>query len=178
MPNGTGSRPALSLANTRTRAEDLLSGPAQLGRWLEEQRGTLGEPGEDTALRLREFRALREAIRDLLEASVDDRPLPPAPVAAVNAASAAVPLTTRLVVREDGRGAAAAVPGHGSPTTTILASIARSAIELLGSEATGRLGVCPATRCGRFFVAARAGQRWCSNACGNRARVARHRTKA
>ncbi len=177
MSNDVGFRLALSLANTRTRGQDGLSTPGQLGRWLEEQRGTLGDPGDDTALRLREFRALREAVRELLEASAGGRPLPPAHVAALNAASAAVPLSTRLVV--DGQGAAVdRTPGGASRTAVILATIACSAIELLGGEGAGRIGVCPARRCGRFFLAARAGQRWCSNACGNRERVARHRTRA
>lgn len=178
MPKHVEPWPALSLANTRTGPGDRLSTPAHLGRWLEEQRGTLGDPGGETALRLPEFRALREAVRELLEAAVSARPLSSPAVAAVNSFSTAVPLTARLVVGEDGRVVAEAVPGHGSPTGVILAAISRSAIELLGGEGAGRLGVCSAARCGRFFLAARAGQRWCSNACGNRERVARHRTRA
>lgn len=177
MPRHAGPDLALSLADTLTLAGDRLSTAAQLARWLEERRGTLGYPGEDTALRLREFRALREAVRELLAASVVGRPLPLSAVAPVNAASAAVPLTLELVPGEDSNSAVEATPGHAGGTVVILASIARSAIELIGGEAGRRLGVCPASRCGRFFLTTRAGQRWCSEACGNRERVARHRAR-
>ncbi|MBI2237124.1 MAG: CGNR zinc finger domain-containing protein, partial [Actinobacteria bacterium] len=50
----------------------------------------------------------------------------------------------------------------------------------LGGSDRTRLGICAAPRCGRFFLAARPKQVWCTRACGNRARVARHyaRTRA
>jgi predicted RNA-binding Zn ribbon-like protein len=36
------------------------------------------------------------------------------------------------------------------------------------------LGFCDAPSCGQFFTRPRSDARWCSTACGSRARVARH----
>jgi predicted RNA-binding Zn ribbon-like protein len=54
--------------------------------------------------------------------------------------------------------------------------VAAAAIEIAGS---GELvGFCDAPSCGQFFAGGRAGRRWCSDACGTRARVARHARRA
>jgi predicted RNA-binding Zn ribbon-like protein len=72
------------------------------------------------------------------------------------------------------RPVAAEAAAGGSRTLELLAAIARSAIEVVGGPDRGRVRVCRAPGCGTFFLAGRAGQVWCSAACGNRARVARH----
>jgi predicted RNA-binding Zn ribbon-like protein len=59
--------------------------------------------------------------------------------------------------------------------TTGLAFTIANTIELLGGPDAARLRECPA--CGRFFLASRQRQAWCSGACGNRTRVARHRSR-
>lgn len=172
----------LELANTSVGEPadrgDLLATPAGLARWLGSQRRALGEPSEALALRGSEFRSLREAIRGLLEALVAGGSLPPEAVARVNAASASAPTWVEL----DPRGPAGAVMVRTGVavgrTVEIMALIARDAIELVGSTGRERLRRCPAPRCGRFFLEERRGTVWCSPACGNRVRVARHHARA
>lgn len=165
---------ALDLANTLLRGtggteRDGLVTPADLERWLREHEADLGPTDPSVALRLPEFRELRGRVLELLAAVAEGRRLPPAAVEAVNAAAAAAPSVLRLEV--DGRVVDQAAAG--SPTARILGEVARSAIRLVGEGV--RLGRC--ARCGRLFPAGRAGRRWCSPACGNRERVARHRAR-
>ena len=174
--------PAIALAATvglgrSGQTVDELDGPGALGRWLVDRRADLGDEGPDTALRVAEFRSLRDAVDELLAAVVDGRPLPLAAVAGVNETAASAPLSIRLDVSDPGRPAVREAVAAGSRTAAILAAIARSVIELVGGPDRERLHRCDAPRCGRFFLGERRGVRWCSAACGNRARVARHHAR-
>ncbi len=164
------ANPALELAATllgRADAErDLLTSPRELEGWL----GNLDVESPVLALRLADFRALREAVRSVLVAAAEGRPVPPDAAERLNAASAAAPVHVELEL--DGAEARRVEVQPASDAARLFARIARSAIELVGGEA--RLRVCPAPRCGRVFVSARPGRVWCSAACGNRVRVARH----
>ncbi len=155
--------PALRLANAR------LDTPGDLIGLLAED----GEPepavAEEVALRLGDFARLRDAMRELFDASIGGGPFPAAAVERLNEASERVPRVLRL---EPAEPVAVEQPVSGGPTATLLAAAARSGIELLGGEDRHRLRRCPA--CGRFFLARRGDRRWCSAACGNRTRVARH----
>jgi predicted RNA-binding Zn ribbon-like protein len=86
----------------------------------------------------------------------------------VNAAARAVPLVPQLrggrVLREPA--------GEAGALDELLSRVAVSAIEV------ARVGFCDAPSCGQFFEPARANQLWCSDACGTRARVARHAARA
>ena len=157
---------AVELANAN------LDSAGDLGRWLEGAGGWGEGAGEEMALRLPDFARLREAVRDLFEASIGGGPLPAAAVERLNDASSRVPRVLRL---DPSALVAVEEPIPGSATATALASVARSAIETLGGSDRERLRRCPA--CGRYFLASRGDRRWCSAACGNRARVARHYAK-
>lgn len=65
----------------------------------------------------------------------------------------------------------------GSAVTAGLARIAREAIALLGGEDATRLRACHAPGCVLYFVKSHPRREWCSVACGNRARAARHYEK-
>lgn len=158
---------ALDLANAA------LDSIGDFGRWLDEVGDWAGSAREEVALRLPDFARLRETVRDLLEASIGGGPLPAAAVERLNEASARVPRVLRL---DPAARTAADEPIPGSPTASVLAMVARSAIELLGSADRERLRACPA--CGLYFLASRGDRLWCSAACGNRARVARHYARA
>lgn len=173
---------ALDLASTivvvRPGEElDLLVTPAQLADWLASH-GEPPRPGDDVALRVAAFRSLRDSIRELFVAAMAGGSLPHPPAEQLNAASAAVPryavldLTIPTSPRREDRG-----PAVGG-ATELLAALARSAIDILGGERRASLRICPAPRCGRFFLARRARQTWCSDRCGNRSRVARHHARA
>ena len=162
---------SLGFANTLSSAGDRLRTPSALGAWLDEWHA-IDRMDDAVLLRLGEFRSLRDHVRTALARAVERVPIPDDAVDELNAASAGAP--TWPILRVGGGTAVLGIAtSDTSVTTTILASIARSAIELLGGSEAGRLRDCPA--CGRFFLASRPSHVWCSGACGNRTRVARHR---
>jgi len=66
-----------------------------------------------------------------------------------------------------------AVARTAHPSSTLaLARLAAQAVELLARPSA--LGACVAPGCVRYFVRDHPRRGWCSAACGNRARVARH----
>jgi len=158
------SATALSLANAR------MGSAGDLRAWLGGESALEPEERAEVSLRLAEFVALRASLRELLDASVGGGPFPAAAVERVNEASARVPRVLRLAP-----GGSADAPLSASPTPLLLARIAWSAIELLGDPANAAPRRCGA--CGRYFEATRSDRVWCSNACGNRTRVARHHAR-
>jgi predicted RNA-binding Zn ribbon-like protein len=113
--------------------------------------------------------ALREPIRAVLHATAADRPLPGAAVAALNTASRAAAQWPELghdrQIQQHALGDAA--------VARLLARYARSTMEI-AAGGSAKLRVCGAPSCGMFHRPRRRQQRWCSEPCGNRARVARH----
>ena len=164
--------PAVDLANTviDTPAgdRDLLESDAQLGAWIAAERGRIS--GVDAASgRLAEVRELRESVRELLHARARGKQPPESARERINAVSASVPIRTTLTA--DGR--AVGEPDTSDPYTLFEATVARSAIEL-ADRREDRLSVCQAPSCGMLYLRDHPRQIWCSKACGNRARVARH----
>ena len=167
-----GTDLALAIANS-ARKPDELGSPAALRAWLA-ARWRSGNPASDgVLLRLHDFRSLRDAVLAACLRTIERSSLPDGAVEAINDASALVPMWPALRTDRSGRTTADVETTDASETNRILASIARSAIELLGGPDAARLRECLA--CGRFFLASRPRQTWCSDACGNRTRVARHR---
>jgi predicted RNA-binding Zn ribbon-like protein len=157
------SATALSLVNAG------LGSAGDLGAWLDAEGALEPEERAEVSLRLAEFLTLRASIRELLDASIGGGPFPAAAVERINEASARVPRVLRLA--PDG---VADTPVSAGPTPSLLARIAWSAIELLGDadRSPRRCGAC-----GTYFEATRSDRVWCSNACGNRTRVARHHAR-
>lgn len=166
---------AIDLANTvmivrEGETVDLLSSSEELGRWLELEHSRLGECG--FALRyLAELRSAREEIRALFTAAAESNALPREPLAAINAASAAAPVSPRLQISDDGSALLTEEPGEIEDLATLLGVFARSALRLIASHERVPLRICGAPSCGMYFTGRR---RWCCSACGNRARAARH----
>jgi predicted RNA-binding Zn ribbon-like protein len=167
---------ALALANTAASA-DALATPAALTAWLSVHEQGLGPADDEVALRLADFRALRSAIREAVSSTVHGASPSADSVRTLNEASAAVPTALALEDGPDVPVRIERVTASPSRTVQVLATIARSAIELLGGSDRDRLRLCPATRCGTAFVASRSRQVWCSASCGNRMRVARHHAR-
>jgi predicted RNA-binding Zn ribbon-like protein len=155
---------ALSLANARVDTSAALRG------WLERECGLGSRESNEVALRLPEFVSLQASVRELLDASIRGGPFPAAALDRLNDASARVP----RVLRFDANGACE-TPIASSATPAVLARIAWSAIELLGAAERERPRRCGA--CGRYFLTTRSDRVWCSDACGNRTRVARHHAR-
>jgi predicted RNA-binding Zn ribbon-like protein len=159
----------LALDLCAASAEPTLTDTAAAGRWLRARglRGDLGPGG------LERLRLLREAVDALLRAAVDRQPPPITALDQLNAASAEAAACPQL------NWPAAGAPRMwlstpAGPDAAIVGAFARSAIELLSGRERDRLRVCGAHGCQSLFLAANPRRQWCSPACGNRVRVARH----
>ena len=159
-------------------AHDDLRTPADLNEWLDAV-GTDRAAAHAGEAELTRARALRDAVRRLAAFVTDDTRAAAASamtdVAAaldqVNSAAAALPAP--LLALRDGRLELTADAG-ASPVTTGLARVAEQAAGLLGGDAAARLRACYAPGCVLYFIKTHPRREWCSVACGNRVRAARH----
>ena len=87
--------------------------------------------------------------------------------------SAAAELPAPLLALRDSR-LELGTHGGASPVTTGLAQVAEQAAGLLGGEDAARLRACYAPGCVLYFIKTHPRREWCSVACGNRVRAARH----
>jgi predicted RNA-binding Zn ribbon-like protein len=162
----------------RHGVHEALAVPADLARWLRATDLTHAEPAV-TATDLHTAITLRNALRRLAALQTQDPR--PAARSAMRDIEAAVD-----VVNET----AAATRGHdtlqflgeelrlrpATPTadpTTALATVATEAIALLTAPDPA-LNACHAPGCVLYFIKDHPRREWCSTACGNRARAARH----
>jgi predicted RNA-binding Zn ribbon-like protein len=153
---------------------DELAAPRDVDAWLDAVGVDLGGT-EATTAEFMKARELRDAIR-LLAGFVTTEAGQAAGTALgealrqVNAAAAQAPAPA-LMLRGSRfeRGCEARV----SPVTAGLARVAADAIGLLGGDAA-RLRACGAPGCVLYFVKTHPRREWCSVACGNRVRAARH----
>jgi predicted RNA-binding Zn ribbon-like protein len=161
---------------------DDLSTTAALDEWLDavgmDRAGT-----HATGHELAKARALRDAVRRLAGYVTQDTR--PAAVSAMTDVAAALDLVNstaaelpapRLALR-DGRLELGAHRGP-SPVTTRLAQVAEQAVQLLSGAEAVRLRVCYAPGCVLYFMKTHPRREWCSVACGNRVRAARHYQRA
>jgi predicted RNA-binding Zn ribbon-like protein len=150
-----------------------------LANWVDAYRFRLGMPsGEriiitdddvDTAA------TLRSAVRDLLDAIVGQTSPPAGSLDLVVAHARRVRDTT---VAWPAAGPHLVWPDDASTLDKVTAQVCASTIRLITSPRRLLLRRCPAPSCVLYFSALRETQRWCSAACGNRARVARHSAKS
>ena len=168
---------AADLANTLVVDEDgdavdFLVTLGGLSDWLKAEGKRLDGWAPVTHEDLSDFLAMRAAIRELFDALVGGGVPSEDVVRVINAASARAPAYPEL----DCSGARPQIRerGLGGGAAAALAAVARSAIDVAGGPNRERLRVCEAPGCSRLFVATNPRRRWCSESCGNRARVARH----
>ena len=120
-----------------------------------------------------ELVGLRGAVRAALGAAVAGELPERGALDAINAAAARAAVSARAVVR-DGR-VVRSVDRHGADRAdVVLAGFATDAIELLSGPLRGEIRACGAPGCVLLYVRDHPRRQWCSNACGNRARQARH----
>ncbi|MET9310664.1 ABATE domain-containing protein [Kribbella sp. NPDC003505] len=157
---------------------DDLAAPSDVDAWLDavgvDRQGVAATPAEHDSAR-----QLRDSVRRLAAlVTADERPrataqsaaTPGQAIAVVNDAASKLP-RERLRLSETGLTLAADVAG--SPVTTGLAQVAAEAQQLLG-ENPSLLRACYAPGCVLYFTKTHQRREWCSVACGNRARAARH----
>ena len=175
---------AIELHNTIYAANgvgiDGLSDAAGATAWLDGLATRL--PQDGSARRrlpaLDELVALRSVVREALAAAVSGEPASRAALDAINASSARAPRSP--VAAWQPRGAPLAETDvHGATRAdVILAALAADAIELLTGPHRANLRACGAPGCVLMFLKDHPRREWCSNACGNRARQARHYRRA
>ena len=173
-------RPVL-LMNTvradRGGVHDALTTPAELARWLAAAGVTPAEPSVTDA-DLHAAVILRDALRRLAALLTDDpRPAARSALADVDAAvtavnRAAAPAPRAALQVSDG-GLGLRLPPAPADAGAALAVVAAEAVELLTGPGTV-LNACHAPGCVLYFVKDHPRREWCSTACGNRARAARH----
>jgi predicted RNA-binding Zn ribbon-like protein len=146
------------------------------------------EPGPAADRALGRIRAVRAALREIVDATVEDRP---PSLVAIDTANAAMDARQRMVLvaratepdPNEPAGTPCIVLDHrhvGDPLDDVLARLTeRIARAASGAEAE-RLRICDNDECRMpFYDGSRTGKRrWCDMAtCGNRAKAARHRAR-
>ncbi|HZD02023.1 MAG TPA: ABATE domain-containing protein [Actinomycetes bacterium] len=171
----------IELANAtyaaRGRLRDGLRTPEHLGAWLRDRRDRLASPLGDRDLLsvtmedLAVARRLRDAIRALATAAVEDHRPSPRQLEALNAVARSAPRWREL--RWDGAPLAETHTLAG-PVNAAMTEIADTAVELFAGPRRRLLRTCHAPGCVLFFLRDHPRREWCSASCGNRARAARH----
>lgn len=161
----------------RHGVHDALRTTADLDAWLDVVGiATDGAPASE--IDLDGYRRLREASRRLAALLTEDRrpaaasaiPDVEQAVREINSAAAGGGLSPRVRLR------AGALRRDDAPPTPALAlgTLAAAAIDLLTGATGSQLRACAAPGCVLYFVKHHPRRGWCSTACGNRARAARH----
>lgn len=159
------------LAAVAARAD--VPGP-DLTRWL----GSAGEQDVDAVHQ--DLRALRDAARCLAALATQDTREPAlTQIGAATAVSrvnelAASAQAWPVLEWPDGGAPHAAQASEAAPGPQFVADLARATIALFGGSAGLELRACEAPGCVLYFVKQHPRREWCSAACGNRARQARH----
>jgi predicted RNA-binding Zn ribbon-like protein len=166
---------ALALVNSRRNGPhgpvDELTDVAGLAAWLAEHGLADADAGEAD---LAALRALRDAVRELLTARIEDRAPAPMAVEAVNAASRRAPVAR--VLDWEGRDAPRARrDGLGVPGAALGGALAATdAIELVTGPEHAALHACGAPGCVRLLLRDHPRRQWCSTRCGDRVRASRY----
>jgi predicted RNA-binding Zn ribbon-like protein len=168
---------AVDFANTvwpgrRSGPVDTIAARNGLILWLD--RAMIPATASDLEERGEDLVGLRSAIRKLFAAAAHGDLLPRRPMEIINLFATEAPEVRQLVLDGDRPRVVTEILSE-DPASLLVGRIAMSTMEVLTSM---NLGVCPAPSCGLFYVAEHPGQRWCTNTCGNRARVARHAARA
>ena len=125
------------------------------------------------------LRRLRTALRAMIKALVDSRPVPRAAVSDLNFFMQSTPVSPRLLMT--GTGLRIETQWHGEyGGNPRLAFIATQAAEFLSDPSkVSRLRRCANPACSMIFIAVNPRRSWCApGICGNRVRVARHYRRA
>ncbi|MEU3405081.1 ABATE domain-containing protein [Streptomyces sp. NPDC006670] len=180
-----GESLALDLVNTtfidgglRGVLVDALAAPADLDRWLAHRAGDfsaplrprLSEPA--TRAHFERFLELRRALREVAAAHTAGRAPQDADVRTVNRAA-------RLAARWDELSTTAPAGAvtrwnEPDPQLAALGEVAADGVRLFGGAPERPVHACPAPGCILYFLQTHARRAWCTAACGNRVRVARH----
>jgi predicted RNA-binding Zn ribbon-like protein len=182
-----GEPVAVRLMNTiwadRHGVHDALCGTDDLRRWLSSVEGVDGVDGPWDTVQpddVANFRLLRDALRRLAALVTEDTR--PAAASATGEVARAVTDVNHAVTKASRWPQLSFRDGelHREHTGTAtaparsLSAIAARGIDLLAGADRVPLRACYAPSCVLYFVKDHPRREWCSTACGNRARAARH----
>jgi predicted RNA-binding Zn ribbon-like protein len=165
----------------RGRVHDALSRREHLTDWLQIV-GLTAKPIAVTNDDLATGRRLRDALRRLAALLTEDtRPAAASAtddlnvaIREINAVASTTP-APRLQLRQGVLKRDDTQPGRSAPAA--LAAVATESIDLLTGADAPLLRACYAPGCVLYFVKDHSRREWCSTACGNRVRAARHYAK-
>ncbi|MGH3929324.1 MAG: CGNR zinc finger domain-containing protein [Pseudonocardiaceae bacterium] len=175
---------AVRLMNTiwadRAGVHDALDSTGSASAWLGATMATSSAPLVVSPSELERTRRLRDALRRLAaHVTSDERPAAASAthdidiaLAEVNGIAAAGFTAPQLRLRDTRL--LRETTTVGAPVPAALATIAANAVDLLTGLGSEQLRACPAPSCVLYFVKNHPRREWCSTACGNRARAARH----
>jgi predicted RNA-binding Zn ribbon-like protein len=158
-------------------AIDWLRGHGLLHEPIQAEVDALRKPGPESERALARIRRVREALREIITASVEGRP----------AAERAIDLVNRVMLERQrfilvcGPGGALDHRHEGDEIEDVLARLAERIARQVISPDADRLRICASDTCDWvFYDSSRTGRRrWCDmNTCGNRAKAARHRARS
>ena len=159
----------------RTIQPRLAPSDAAVDHWL--RVGTPSDLGDAG----RPLRLLRDALRRLAaEQTGDPRPAAESAIPMADEALSVLNRTAAAAPRWSSVQATAtdamtaSTSTDASPGTAVAALLAERAIDLFTGDIRGDLRACLAPGCVLYFVKRHPRREWCSTACGNRARAARH----
>jgi predicted RNA-binding Zn ribbon-like protein len=169
---------ALELHNTVYAAGgeivDGLADRAAMRAWLATLAARLPAGGGRSGPTYEDLVSLRDAVRTALHAAVEGIPCDSVALDAINRASARAPTSRRVVWRSGSEPVAATDHRGADRADVVLGAFATDTIALLTGPRRGDLRACGAPGCVLLFLKDHPRREWCSNACGNRARQARH----
>ncbi|MFB9908816.1 CGNR zinc finger domain-containing protein [Allokutzneria oryzae] len=160
----------IDLVNTRVSTGDLLTTPAALAAWIDEQSDRLPPLAR---VELAPVLTLRDHIYAAVQAARIGTAPPPKSLSALTEAHRAAPLYGELSWTGS---AVTTTPRRAADATTLfLATLAEATADLLTSPAITKVSQCEGPECLLLFLPAHPRRRWCSpKICGNRVRVARY----
>jgi len=171
----------LELANTRylTRghSRDGVATAELLGAWLGRVRSRLRIPLTDESLlmisdaQVSDARDLRDCIHSLATATADHSRPDADTLDRLNRHTRAARLWTELHWNASAHGT---LRTSAAPVTAAICEIATHTVELFAGSRAADISPCGAPNCILYFVKDHARREWCSPACGNRVRAARH----
>lgn len=171
-------RLAIELHNTlfasQGEARDGLAEPAAAAAWLRAVDERIPPGGAGRGPTRDELIALRHVVRDVLHAAIENRGPSRASIDALNRASARAPRSPAARWRQSLPPQPSIRFHNARRSDIVISAIAADAIDLITEPSRNQLRECGAPGCVLLFLKRHPRREWCSTACGNRARQARH----
>jgi predicted RNA-binding Zn ribbon-like protein len=153
---------------------DGLADPTSCDAWLTALDRRLPAGGVGAGPRPAELIGLRHAVREAFHSLVEGRLPPRTSIEAINRSSTRAPRAAIARWRRDSPPVSGWDFGDASRADVVLSALAADAIDLVTGPNRASLRVCGAPGCVLAFVRQHPRREWCSSACGNRVRQARH----